>query len=173
MFFYTSDEDDPLITRTKEIADNVIPGANSTLAKGLYLLGTYLYNEDYLAKSEQMLNNIFPQLSEQPAYYANWAMLLNWFTHKPYEVAIVGENFEALRAQLNDHFLPNAFLLGGKNEGKLELLEKQTGGRRNLHLRLPGQSLQISGSGGTRSYLSLWNKTFLPKTRPGERKKNL
>ena len=125
MFFYTSDEDAALITRTKEVADKVIPAANSSLAKGLYLLGTYLYQEDYLAKSEQMLNNVFADLSEQPAYYTNWAMLLNWFTHKPYEVAIVGENCEALRTQLNSHFLPNAFLLGGKSEGKLELLKNK------------------------------------------------
>ncbi|MEO0469724.1 MAG: thioredoxin domain-containing protein [Bacteroidota bacterium] len=125
MFFFTSDLDDPLITRPKELADNVIPGANSALAKDLYLLGTYLYRDDYLQLSRQMLNNVFADARQNAAYYANWGMLLYWLADTPYEVAVVGEKAEAFRADLAKRFLPNVFLIGGKTEGKLSLLENK------------------------------------------------
>lgn len=123
MFYYTSDLDDKLITRTKEIADGFIPGANSSLAKGLFFLGTYLYKEDYLEKSRQMLSNMEEQMKQEPAFHSNWAHLLTYFTHPPYEVAIVGEDWKKLRREMDANFLPNVLYLGGNSEGKLELLK--------------------------------------------------
>ncbi|MCL4140964.1 UNVERIFIED_CONTAM: hypothetical protein GTU68_010398 [Idotea baltica] len=125
MFFYSSDEDDPLITRSKEVADNVIPGSNSSLAKGLFLLGTYLYKDDYLKKSEQMLNNVSKNIAEQGPYHSNWGILMTYFSHLPYEIAIVGPDHEKFRKEFDQEFLPHAFFLGGDSEGKLELLENK------------------------------------------------
>ncbi|MEZ4847174.1 MAG: thioredoxin domain-containing protein [Bacteroidia bacterium] len=125
MFFYTSDEDDPLITRSREVPDNVIPGSNSALAKDLFYLGTYLYNNDYLDKSRKMLRNVLESMNEEGPYYSNWAILLTHLTYEPYEVAIVGDRAEELRKEWDQHFQPNAFLLGGKSEGKLELLKNK------------------------------------------------
>jgi uncharacterized protein YyaL (SSP411 family) len=122
-FFYTSDEDDPLVTRSREMSDNVIPGSNSILAKDLFLLGTYLYEDDYLAKASALLQVVLEDAKKQGAFYANWGMLLNWMVNTPYEVAIVGQDYQAARKVLDQHYLPNVFLLGGKTEGKLELLE--------------------------------------------------
>lgn len=125
MYFFTSDEDDALITRSREIADNVVPGSNSSLAKGLFLLGTYLYKQDYMDKAEQMLSNVYPQIGENVAFYSNWVQLMAYIVHPPYEVAIVGDDAEKLRRELDDHFLPQVFVLGGKEEGKLELLQNK------------------------------------------------
>ena len=56
------------------------------------------------------------------AYYANWDILMAWFAEGPYEVAIVGKEFEARRKELDRHYLSNVILSGGKNEGTLSLL---------------------------------------------------
>ena len=77
MFFYTSDEDPALLTRKMELSDNVIPSSNSSMATNLYLLGTYLYEEDYLAKAKQMVINIQDTMLEQPVFYSNWAILMH------------------------------------------------------------------------------------------------
>lgn len=122
LFFYTSDQDEALITRSKEVPDNVIPGSNSSLAKGLFYLGTYLYKEDYLEKSKKMLQNVLKTAKERGAHFANWGILLTHFNYEPYEIAIVGDNFEALRKEFDAHFLPDAFFLGGAEEGDLQLL---------------------------------------------------
>jgi hypothetical protein len=125
LFFYTSDEDAALITRSREIPDNVIPGSNSVLATDLYFLGTYLYQTAYLEKAQKMTQTVLPQLEENGAYYAQWGQLLTHLVHQPYEVAIVGEQAQAFRAELDADYLPQVLFLGGKEEGKLELLQNK------------------------------------------------
>ena len=127
MFNYTSDIDPPLIARKKEIADNVIPGSNSTMAKNLHTLGLYFYNQDMLKISKQMLHNIAEQIEEspQPNFYSNWCSLYSLLVHPPYEVAIVGSDYKDYHQALYSQYLPNAILLGGATEGSLELLQEK------------------------------------------------
>ena len=125
MFFYTSDVDAPLIARKMEISDNVIPASNSSIARGLYYLGLYLYKDDYIARSKQMLNNVKEDVLKNGPFYSNWSILLYHFVKEPYEVAIVGEDYKATRKALDQHYLPNVLLMGGKNEGSLELLKNK------------------------------------------------
>ena len=123
MFFFTSDEDEALITRKTEVSDNVIPSSNSQMAKNLFVLGQYLYKTDYISKAEQMLKNVKKNALVSGIYYANWDILMAWFASNPYEVAIVGNDFEVKRKEFEQHYLPNIFLSGGKEEGSLEILK--------------------------------------------------
>ncbi len=125
MFFYTSDLDPSLIARKMDISDNVIPSANSQMAKNLFVLGQYFYNDDYLKKSKKMLSNVKENAMKGGAYYANWDILMAWFADEPYEVAILGENYLNARKEFDTYYLPNVFLSGGKNEGSLELLKNK------------------------------------------------
>lgn len=123
MFFYTSDTDDPLIARKMELADNVIPGSNSTMAHALFLLGQYFYNEADLSRAAQMLANVETDLKGQPYFYSNWARLAQLMGNRHFEVAVVGEDADAQKLALSIRYIPNKILLGGKREGSLELLE--------------------------------------------------
>jgi hypothetical protein len=125
LFYYTSDIDPALIARKMELMDNVIPASNSEMAKNLFILGKYFYNEDYLMKSEKMLSNVKENALKSGAYFANWDILMAWFASEAYEIAIVGKDYEAKRKELDQHYLPNVFLSGGKNEGTLSLLEQK------------------------------------------------
>ena len=125
MFHYTSDIDPPLIARKMELADNVIPASNSSMARALFKLGTYLYKPAYIERSKQMLQNILAALIEQQqlGFYSNWAILYLDMLQPPYEVAIMGDNFEPIRSTLMASYLPHALFLGGTKEGGLELLK--------------------------------------------------
>jgi len=125
MFFYTSDIDPKLIARKMEITDNVIPSSNSQMAKNLFLLGQYFYNDDYISMSKKMLNNVKQDALKGQAYYANWDILMSWFISEPYEVAIVGKDDIKKRIELDAYYLPNVFLSGGKKEGTLALLKNK------------------------------------------------
>ena len=127
MYNYTSDLDPPLIARKMETSDNVIPASNSVMAKNLYVLGLYLYNQDFIAKSKQMLHNMSSTIvgNEQPNFYSNWCNLYSMMVNPPYEVAIVGNDYAALQKEWQTQYLPNAILLGGAKEGTLELLESK------------------------------------------------
>jgi uncharacterized protein YyaL (SSP411 family) len=123
MFFYTSDLDPELIARKMEVTDNVIPASNSTMAMNLYLLGQYLFKEDYIKKSEQMLSNVKSDLMANVTYFGNWGILMSHFIENPYEVAITGEDCFEKRKELDEHYLPNVILMGGKKAGTLPLLK--------------------------------------------------
>lgn len=125
LFFYTSDLDPPLITRKKEIGDNVIPSSNSVMARNLEMLGAFFFDEFYLGKSQRMMMAVKQQViqSDQPYFYANWLRHYISLAKPPYEIAIVGNDYERIKSEIDDHYLPNALLLGGAKEGSLLLLE--------------------------------------------------
>ena len=73
-----------------------------------------------------MLDNVKQNALTHGTYYANWDIVMAWFASEPYEVAIVGSDFEKLRKEFDKHYLPNVFLLGGSGEGSLTLLKNKS-----------------------------------------------
>lgn len=125
MFFYTHNEHSNLISRKMEVADNVIPASNSEMAKNLFVLGQYFYNDDYISKAKQMLVNVKDNIQKNVSFYSNWGLLEIAFVAPPYEVAIIGNQFREMRQKLDENYLPNVLLSGGRNEGSLPLLENK------------------------------------------------
>lgn len=124
-YFYTSDLDPALIARKKVIADNVIPAGNSEMAKNNFVLGHYFYNTKQIKHAETMAAGVKDNALRGGAYYANWDQLFMWMINEPYEVAIVGKDAKQQLKEWNTHYLPNAFVLGGQNEGTLDLLKNK------------------------------------------------
>lgn len=123
MFYYTSDKDTQLIVRKMELTDNVIPSSNSTMAHALFLLGQYFFNKEDLERAKQMVANSEKNMKKYPDFYSNWVKLYNLMGKRHYEIAIVGKNANQLKTRLANKFIPNKILLGGKDEGNLELLK--------------------------------------------------
>ena len=126
-FFYTDSRDPALITRRKEIADNVIPAGNSVMARNLLALGTLLDRPAYHERARTMLGGVLENLSdpEAAAYHANWLRLYQDLLHPPYELVVIGPEADRVRAQLQRGYLPHALVLGGTDEGELALLENK------------------------------------------------
>ncbi|MCX6291210.1 MAG: thioredoxin domain-containing protein [Bacteroidetes bacterium] len=126
MFFFTSDLDPALIARKKEIMDNVIPSSNSSLAKGLFMLGIYFDKKEYTETSSSMLHNIKDDMARYGSSYSNWGILLLNQTFPFNEIVITGKNTEQKRMELNQQYLPNKILAGSINgNSKLGLLEQR------------------------------------------------
>ncbi|MEX0985931.1 MAG: thioredoxin domain-containing protein, partial [Bacteroidales bacterium] len=125
MFYYTHDAYDDLIVRKKELTDNVIPASNSEMAKNLYKLGLYFYNNADIQQAESMLSGVSHQIKNNIYFYANWGILAAYVAKEPYEVAIVGEMYETYRREIDNHYLPDVLLLGGKDQGSLELSKEK------------------------------------------------
>lgn len=125
MYNYTSDLDPALVARKSELSDNVIPGSNSSMARDLFLIGTYTYNREYILRAEQMMKNMAAPIiqSGTPNFYSNWCQLYLDFVHAPYEIAIIGPDAAQLRKEMSSHYLGNSLLLGGTSEGNLTLLK--------------------------------------------------
>ncbi|MCS6905114.1 MAG: thioredoxin domain-containing protein [Bacteroidia bacterium] len=127
LLFYTANTNEPLITRKKEIQDNVIPSSNAIMAHNLLTLAHLLSKEEYEQKAIQMMRAVVEEAIKYPAAYAHWLLLLSRFIFPDYEVAICGPDYKRKRADFEYNYLPNVILLGigGKNNGhsKLPLLQ--------------------------------------------------
>jgi uncharacterized protein YyaL (SSP411 family) len=125
MFYFTSKEEDQLITKKMELSDNVIPSSNSSIAKSLFYLGHYFEKEDYIQLSRKMLNNVLEELENYGAGYSNWAILLLHFVYSFNELAIVGKSVDEKYLALRKHYLPNVIFAGSAEESTLPLLNNR------------------------------------------------
>ncbi|MCB0771352.1 MAG: thioredoxin domain-containing protein, partial [Flavobacteriales bacterium] len=122
-FHFTSDLDPALIARPTELHDNVIPASNSSMAKGLFLLGTLLDDERYLQMSNDLLATIAPRMASYPSGHSNWAQLMLAHTFPYPEIAITGSKAIDLRGGFAAHYLPNRQFLGSTDQSALPLLK--------------------------------------------------
>jgi hypothetical protein len=151
-YFYTSDLDPELITRKRILLDNVRPAANSVLAEVLYDLSLLLYEQAYEDRAQKILNRIITGMeAEDPFFLSNWLQLYLRMVEAPFEVAIVGPDYQALQMEMMSHYLPNALFLGGAQEGQLELLQQKLQGEatyiyvcKNKVCRLPVQEVGVA-----------------------------
>ena len=123
MFYFTSNEDENLISRRTEIIDDVIPASNSILARNLFKLGHYFENKTYISTSEQMLNNVEKEMIKYGSGYSNWLQLYCDFTSEFYEIAIVGEAAEKLIKEINGFYIPNKIIAASKSKSEEPLLK--------------------------------------------------
>ncbi|TNJ41917.1 thioredoxin domain-containing protein [Tamlana fucoidanivorans] len=125
MFYFTSNEDNALISRNIEYRDNVIPASNSIMAKNLFKLSHYFDNTDYTKTAETMLNNVKPEMQEYPSAYSNWYDLMLTYAKPFYEVAIVGNDALNKINKLNKTYIPNKLIAGSTQENSMPLLENR------------------------------------------------
>lgn len=125
MFFFTSNKDESLVSRSTEYRDNVIPASNSIMAKNLFKLSHYFDDDHYAKTSMTMLNNVKPEMQEYPSGYSNWFDLMLNYTQPYYEVAIVGKDAKRKVAELNKTYIPNKLIAGSLEENDMPLLKNR------------------------------------------------
>jgi uncharacterized protein YyaL (SSP411 family) len=125
LFFYTDKQSDPLITRKKEIFDNVIPASNSIMSQNLWFLGTILGRNDYLDLCERMLSRVKQLIGSDPAYLGQWGTTLSFLKFVTAEIAISGDMAEMFRKQIAAHFHPHKIITGSDKKSDLPLLENR------------------------------------------------
>jgi len=125
MFYFTSDEDPSLVSRSIEYSDNVIPASNSIMAKNLFKLSHYFDNEHFSKTALTMLNNVKPELQDYGSVYSNWLDLMLNYIYPFYEVAIVGQDAFTKISELNSNYLPNKIIAGSLQDNTLPLLKNR------------------------------------------------
>ena len=123
MLFFTDKNGEQLIARRKELFDNVIPASNSMMAENLYTLSLLLERRgdgpsDYADRADRMLGRMQPLIQQNPDYLANWAALFTLRVRPTAEIAIVGPDADAFRAEIDAQFYPNKVLCGTPTDGQ-------------------------------------------------------
>ena len=122
MFYFTSDIDEKLLSRTVDFRDNVIPSSNSIMANNLFLLSHYFDKESYFKTATTMLNNIKSEFELYPSGFSNWLDLMLKLSDSFYEVALVGKNALVKATEINKNFKPNKLIIGSLIKSDLPLL---------------------------------------------------
>ena len=112
-FFFTGEENERLITRSKHPYDNVIPSSNSVGVFNLMKLGTLTGDDSLKQKAEQTLRLFYGFLSEHPSGFATMLSGLSLFLD-PEEIGVIGSKQEArtlvLLKEIHQAYLPNGII---------------------------------------------------------------
>ena len=125
MFYFTSNDDALLVSRSTEYRDNVIPASNSMMAKNLFKLSRYFDNNYYYKTATSMLNNVKPDIQEYGSNYSNWLDLMLNYTQPFYEIVFAGPQALEKLKEFNQEYIPNKILAGAIQESALPLLENR------------------------------------------------
>lgn len=125
MFYFTSNQDESLVSKSVEYIDNVIPASNSIMAKNLFKLSHYFDDTHFAKTAVTMLNNVKPEIEAYPSSYSNWLDLMLNYTSPFYEVAIVGKDAKQKIKALNKTYIPNKLIAGSTIENNMPLLKNR------------------------------------------------
>lgn len=123
LYNFTSSKDPDLITKTKEISDNVIPASNSVMAKNLFRLGKLTGKVDLVEKAESMLRQISGMLTKHPQYHSNWLDLMMNFSFPFFEIVISGNQAKEKAGKFQTVYMPNTVLSVSKTRSQLPVFK--------------------------------------------------
>jgi len=113
--FFTSDDHEALIVRTKPAFDGSIPSGNSVAALTLLRLSHYLERADYRERGEAILRLFAAPMQAQPFGFAQLLAAVDFHADGPREIAVVGAprapETAALLARIRAVYVPNRTLL--------------------------------------------------------------
>jgi uncharacterized protein YyaL (SSP411 family) len=123
LFWFTGNRSHELVTRKKEIHDNVIPSSNSAMANVLFKLGHIFENENYSKMAERMLKKVMGNIKKYPAAFSNWGILLIYNTGMFYDVVISGPDALLRRGEFSEFYFPSKLLLGSTSKSEIPVLK--------------------------------------------------
>lgn len=121
LLWYSTDR--TLVVRTKENEDNVIPAANSQMARNLYDLGLLFGRPEWMQRSKDMLLKVLNGLERYPEGYSNWGVLLHFLVGQHYELAIVGKDAEREYHEILQHLPERVLLVWSESPSDLPIFQ--------------------------------------------------
>ena len=115
--FFTSDDHEQLIARTKNFYDLAMPSGNSMAASNLLRLHYYTQNNGYLEKAVRIMKASSTSAAENPFGFGQMLNSIYLYVKKPVEVTVIvtdkgsnTNNSYSLAAWLNRQFLPHSII---------------------------------------------------------------
>jgi uncharacterized protein YyaL (SSP411 family) len=111
--FTTGLDAEQLITRPKDMLDNVVPSANGSAAVALLRLGALVGDDRYGQAAEGILRLVDQPLRESPAAFCHLLGAVDLLSAPVLEIAVVGDRRD-LVAAVHSRYLPTAVLAWGE-----------------------------------------------------------
>jgi hypothetical protein len=115
-FYFTADDHEALIHRSRTFADEAVPAGNAIAAYALNRLGFLLGTTAYLEAAERTLRASWQQLERYPHGHAAMLLALEEHLEPPQIVIIRGPDGEAWRRALDPLYAPGRLVFAIPNE---------------------------------------------------------
>jgi uncharacterized protein YyaL (SSP411 family) len=126
--YFTSDTNEKLLTRTKEIYDGAIPSSNSVTMYNLIRLARITGNKDLEKKAKQIGNTFSEQITQMPSGYTQLIISLDFIIGPSFEIVIVGnkdnKDTQKIIKSINSIYLPNKVVILKEPNSKNKLIEE-------------------------------------------------
>ena len=113
-FFYTPVGQQDVIVRKKEVYDGAVPSGNSIMAYNLHHLSILFDKKEWEQRSVDMISSLGKAITRYPTSFGNWVCLLQEIIAGTNEIALVGNDFSAIQAELLHQYIPHRVLMASK-----------------------------------------------------------
>ena len=115
-FFFTSEDHETLITRTKDYFDNAIPSANSVAALAFLKLDLLTQDGEYRKFAAMILRTLQQVMTRYPSAFGYLLCALDFYLSEPKEIAVVGDveshEVRLFVEEVYSRFIPNKVFAG-------------------------------------------------------------
>ncbi|MDZ7336886.1 MAG: thioredoxin domain-containing protein [candidate division KSB1 bacterium] len=113
-FYFTPDDHERLIVRTRNAYDNAVPAGNSVAVHNLLKLSQFTGDFKLKQQAERTLKLFASQMQRSPSGFSVLLCSLDYFWGKPKEIVIAGDRdadpTKAMIEAVHQHYLPNKIL---------------------------------------------------------------
>jgi len=114
-FFFTSNNHEELIVRTKDFYDNATPSGNSAAADVLLKLAHLVGDEKYERFAVTVLRLVSPQIRRYPNAFGRVLSALEFYLNPTKEIVILGAKAGELEREVWRDYLPNKVVVLAEN----------------------------------------------------------
>ncbi len=111
-FFYTADDHEQLIARTKDVADASVPSSSAMAATALVRLGKLTGKSAYADAAQRTMEAAAGFMKQAPTAMGQMMLALDFQLGPTYELVFAGKPDDAALADVRRRFLPNKVLAG-------------------------------------------------------------
>lgn len=115
-FFFTAEGQADILLRKKELYDGATPSGNAVMTQNLYRLSILLDKPGWRQKAEEAVKATATVAVKYPTSFGVWLSLLYEMIKGTKEVAIVGKDYEVMRAGLQQAFIPHKLIMASPDE---------------------------------------------------------
>ena len=123
-FFFTADNHEKLIIRTKNIYDLSLPSGNSVAAAVMLRLYHITGEKKYLDVSTKVMESLGMMAAENPFGFGQLLNAMYSYLIKPLEITVINSSNEEIKNYLTKKFIPEAILILISKKQELENLSQ-------------------------------------------------
>lgn len=123
-FFFTADDHEKLIIRTKNIYDLSLPSGNSIAAHAFLKLYHFTQDKKFLDISTNIMESLSMMAAENPFGFGQLLNTMYLYIQKPIEITMLNTNNSEIYDGITKKFIPESLLVIISKEEHLNLLTK-------------------------------------------------